>query len=98
MIVLTKRTQRPAEALLFTLVKVRGRLRERALTEVARAALFTGLLAWWAIGASPQSWISVAPPGVPAAAAAEVSYVYDGAGRLIAVVDSSGDAVTYDYD
>ena len=68
------------------------------LTVVPRVALVTGLLVWLSIGGFPLNRAFVVQASVPAAHAADVSYVYDGLGRLLAVVDSSGDTVTYAYD
>jgi YD repeat-containing protein len=63
-----------------------------------RVALVTALLVWLSIGGPPLNRAFVGQPSVPAAHAADVSYVYDSLGRLLAVVDSSGDTVTYAYD
>jgi len=35
---------------------------------------------------------------IPNAARGDVRYVYDGAGRLIAAIDPTGDTATYNYD
>jgi YD repeat-containing protein len=68
------------------------------LTVVPRVALVTGLLVSLSLGGFPLNRAFVAQPSVPAAHAADVSYVYDALGRLVAVVDSSGDTATYNYD
>ena len=68
------------------------------LTVVPRVALVTGLVVWLSIGGLPLTRAIVRQPSVPAAHAAGVSYVYDSLGRLLAVVDSSGDTATYAYD
>jgi len=68
------------------------------LTVVPRVALVTGLLVWLSIGGLPLNRAFVEQPSVPAAHAADVSYVYDSLGRLLAVIDSIGDTATYAYD
>ena len=72
--------------------------RSPALTVVPGVVLVTGLLVWLSIGGLPLNRAFVGQPSVPAAHAADISYVYDSLGRLLAVVDSSGDTVTYAYD
>jgi YD repeat-containing protein len=87
--------QRTSEALMLPSVKP---WHSPTLTVVPRVALVTGLIVWLSIGGLPLPRAFVGQPGVPAAHAADVSYVYDSLGRLLAVVDSSGDTATYAYD
>ena len=79
-------------------VKPLGKWRSPTLTVVPRVALVTGLLVWLSIGGLPLNRALVGRPSVPPAHAADVSYVYDSLGRLLAAVDSSGDTVAYAYD
>jgi YD repeat-containing protein len=94
MVVPVDPAQRTSEALILPPVKP---WRSPTLPVVPRVALVIGLLVWLSIGL-PLNRAFVGQPSVPAGHAADISYVYDGLGRLLAVVDSSGDAVTYAYD
>jgi YD repeat-containing protein len=98
MVVPVDPAQRTSEALMLPPVKPLGNWRSPTLTVVPRVALVTGLLVWLSLGGLPLNRAFVGQPSVPAAHAADVSYVYDSLGRLLAVVDSSGDTVTYAYD
>ena len=79
-------------------VKLVGNWRSPTLPTLFRVALVAGFLLWLSIEAIPVDRSFVGQLSVPAAYAADISYVYDALGRLLAVVDSSGDTVTYAYD
>ena len=84
--------------MLISVERTQRTLQASILTMAPRVAVLTALFSWLSIGGCPLDRAWVAELRVPAARAADVSYVYDSAGRLIAVVDSGGDVATYAYD
>lgn len=53
----------------------------------------------WAVLTVLATWVWPSVPlPIPHAQAADVNYVYDDAGRLIAVIDPAGDTARYTYD
>jgi YD repeat-containing protein len=70
--------------------RLSGACGQRRVTLLFRAWVALMVLATW-------SWLSF-PLTIPYSQAASVNYVYDDAGRLIAVIDPAGDTARYTYD